>query len=662
MSQTNDQDMPSGITFNDLSLPESLQRVLTEIGYERPSPIQEETIPLLQKGFDLIGQAQTGTGKTAAFALPLLAKIDLKNKKPQALVLAPTRELAIQVAEAFKTYAKYLPGFQVLPVYGGQSMSQQLSQLSRGAHVIVGTPGRVMDHMRRGKLTWGDMHTLVLDEADEMLRMGFLEDVEWILEQTPDNRQIALFSATMPKEIRRVSQRFLNSPKEIKIKTTTATASTITQKYLSVSHHNKMDALTRILEVEETDAVIIFARTKTATVEIADKLNARGYQVAAINGDMQQSAREQTITQLKNGKLDILVATDVAARGLDVQRISHVINYDITQDVESYIHRIGRTGRAGREGVAILFVTPREKRMLFLIEKHTSKTIDRIGLPSIDTINDQRVERFKLKITEKLDSGDLKPYLEILESFQYENNLTGLEIAAAIASLAHDKTPLLLEDLPSPSEDRNPRREREDSGRSFDRGSRENSGRDKKRARKGSEGESRSGKDFSPNAEGLDKFPDIKMERYVMMVGFDSGIKPANVVGAIANEVSVESKYIGHIKIYDNFSTVDLPSSLSKDNLAHLKKVRVCGVPMRLTHAKDFDVEKLAKQDKPTSDKPRSERSRSERPKTSKPRREKSAPIDGETKPRKRVRTESTSVDEAGSKPPRRARTTKKEV
>ena len=305
MSHSEDPTISNDITFNDLGLPENITRVLTDIGYERPSPIQAESIPVLQSGCDLIGQAQTGTGKTAAFALPLLAKIDLSNRKPQALVLAPTRELAIQVAEAFNTYSKYLPGFQVLPVYGGQSMSQQLRQLSRGAHVIVGTPGRVMDHMRRGKLKWDEMHTLVLDEADEMLRMGFLEDVEWILEQTPEDRQIALFSATMPKEIRRVSQRFLNKPQEIKIKTKTATATTITQKYLSVSHHHKLDALTRILEVEDTDAVIIFARTKTATVELADKLSARGYQSAAINGDMQQSAREQTIERLKKGKLDI---------------------------------------------------------------------------------------------------------------------------------------------------------------------------------------------------------------------------------------------------------------------------------------------------------------------------------------------------------------------
>lgn len=588
MSHSEDPTISNDITFNDLGLPENITRVLTDIGYERPSPIQAESIPVLQSGCDLIGQAQTGTGKTAAFALPLLAKIDLSNRKPQALVLAPTRELAIQVAEAFNTYSKYLPGFQVLPVYGGQSMSQQLRQLSRGAHVIVGTPGRVMDHMRRGKLKWDEMHTLVLDEADEMLRMGFLEDVEWILEQTPEDRQIALFSATMPKEIRRVSQRFLNKPQEIKIKTKTATATTITQKYLSVSHHHKLDALTRILEVEDTDAVIIFARTKTATVELADKLSARGYQSAAINGDMQQSAREQTIERLKKGKLDILIATDVAARGLDVQRISHVINYDITQDVESYIHRIGRTGRAGREGVAILFVTPREKRMLYLIEKVTAKKIERIGLPSIDLINDQRIENFKLKITEKIDSGDLKPYLEILESYQYESNHTGLEIAAAIASLAHEKSPLLLEDLPSPREDRRARRDNEERS----------GGRERNRKRKGQEGASRSGEDFSKTAESLAAHPEVDMERFVMMVGFQDGIKPANVVGAIANEVDVESKYIGHIKIYDDFTSVDLPSGMPKESFQHLKKVRVCGIAMNIVKASEFDPEKLSKRNK----------------------------------------------------------------
>ena len=577
------------ITFDDLNLPKEILKVLNELGYEKPSPIQAESIPLLQNGTDIIGQAQTGTGKTAAFALPLLAKIDCNLRQPQALVLAPTRELAIQVAEAINSYAKYMKGLQVVPIYGGQSFPVQLKQLSRGPQIIVGTPGRVMDHMRKGKIKWDNMHTMVLDEADEMLRMGFLEDVEWVLEQTPDDRQIALFSATMPKEIKRVADRFLNKPKHVSIKTKTATAPTIAQSYLSVSHHNKVDALTRILEVEETDAIIIFARTKTATTELAERLNARGYAAAAINGDMQQSAREKTISNLKNGRLDILVATDVAARGLDVQRISHVINYDITQDVESYIHRIGRTGRAGREGKAILFVTPREKRMLFLIEKTTGKKIERIGLPTTDQINDQRVDRFKNKITEKLNSGELAPYLEILESYQLETDITGIQIAAALASLAHDKTPLLVEDLPSPKEQRRERKERGDFDSSNDR----SRGRDRKKHRKGSEGQGRSGKDFSKDAEVLSDYPTIEMRRYVMMVGFEAGIKPGNVVGAIANEIDIESKYIGHIKIYDDFSTVDLPGKLPKDALAHLKKVRICGKPMNLTKADDFSMDKL---------------------------------------------------------------------
>ncbi len=572
-------------TFSQLDLPESVLKVLNQIGYEKPSPIQAQSIPVLQSGADIIGQAQTGTGKTAAFALPLLAKIDVNLKKPQALVLAPTRELAIQVAEAINTYSRYMKGLQVVPIYGGQSFPIQLKQLARGPQIIVGTPGRVMDHMRKGKINWEQMHTLVLDEADEMLRMGFLEDVEWVLEKTPDDRQIALFSATMPKEIKRIAEKFLNKPVEIKIKTKTATATTIEQSFLTVSHHNKLDALTRILEVEETDAIIIFARTKTATTELAERLNARGFTAAAINGDMQQSAREKTIEQLKKQRLDILVATDVAARGLDVARISHVINYDITQDVESYVHRIGRTGRAGREGKAILFVTPREKRMLKLIEKTTGKSIQRIGLPTTEEINDQRVERFKNSITEKIESGELSPYLEILQNYQLETDQAGIQIAAALASLAHDKSPLLVEDLPAAKSHRESRRERdyeENSG-----------GRTRKKPRRGRDGEGRSGKDFPKQAEALEEFPQIEMQRYVIMVGFFAGVKPGNIVGAISNEIDIESKYIGHIKIYDDFTTVDLPGKLPKTALAHLKKVRVCGKPMNLTKADDFDLAKL---------------------------------------------------------------------
>ncbi|MCW8999304.1 MAG: DEAD/DEAH box helicase, partial [Kangiellaceae bacterium] len=563
MTDSQNDNSMSSTTFAQLNLSQDITRVLSELGYEKPSPIQEKSIPVIQNGSDLIGMAQTGTGKTAAFALPLLDKIDLENRAPQVLVLAPTRELAIQVAEAFKAYTKYLDGFQVLPIYGGQSFSIQLKQLKRGPQVVVGTPGRIMDHLRKNKLNLDQLKAMVLDEADEMLRMGFIEDVEWILEQTPEEKQVALFSATMPKEIRRVADKFLVEPQEVKIKSKTSTAITIAQRYIMVSNNQKLDALTRILEVETFDAAIIFVRTKTATAELSDKLNARGYAAAAINGDLQQSAREQTIERLKNGKLDILIATDVAARGLDVQRISHVFNYDITQDVESYVHRIGRTGRAGREGTAILFVTPREKRMLSLIEKVTKKKIDRVGLPSTDSINDQRIEKFKLSIRDKIDSGELQPFLEILEAYQYEHNQSGIEIAAALASLAHENSPLLLEDLPSPREER---RERDKRRR---RDETENYGRERKKKRRGKESESRSGKDFSRKAERLEEFPEMEMERFVVMAGFTDGIKPGNVVGAIANEVEIESKYIGHIKIYDEFSTVDLPSGMPKAAMTH---------------------------------------------------------------------------------------------
>ncbi|HEY9050292.1 MAG TPA: DEAD/DEAH box helicase, partial [Gammaproteobacteria bacterium] len=378
------------VTFDQLGLSDSILQSLNNIGYENPSAIQAQTIPLLLAGRDVLGQAQTGTGKTAAFALPLLSNIDITQKDPQILVLAPTRELAIQVAEAFQKYAAHIKGFHVLPIYGGQEYRGQIRSLERGVHVVVGTPGRVMDHMRRGTLKLKSLTCLVLDEADEMLRMGFIDDVEWILEQTPPKRQIALFSATMPDAVRRIANQHLNEPEHVTIKLKTTTADTIRQRYWPVSGLHKLDALTRILEAEEFDAMIIFVRTKIATTELAEKLEARGYAAAALNGDIQQNQRERTIEHLKNGKLDILIATDVAARGLDVERISHVVNYDIPNDTESYVHRIGRTGRAGRKGDAILFVAPREKRLLHAIEKATRQKIEMMELPSTEDINDQR--------------------------------------------------------------------------------------------------------------------------------------------------------------------------------------------------------------------------------------------------------------------------------
>ncbi|MFB3091477.1 MAG: DEAD/DEAH box helicase, partial [Gammaproteobacteria bacterium] len=387
------------ISFDDLNLSAPLMKALKDVGYESPSPIQAKTIPLVMAGKDLVGQAQTGTGKTAAFALPLLSRVNLKKKSPQVLVLAPTRELAIQVAEAFQTYAKHMKGFHVLPIYGGQDYSTQLRPLKRGVHVVVGTPGRVMDHMRRGTLKLDALDCLVLDEADEMLRMGFIEDVEWILEQIPEKRQIVLFSATMPTQIRNIAKKYLQDPEQVTIKNKTATVETTHQRYWMVSGAHKLDALTRILEAENHDAVLIFVRTRITTVELAEKLQARGYAAVALNGDLQQKQRERTLTQLKSGKLDILVATDVAARGLDVDRISHVINYDIPNDTEAYIHRIGRTGRAGRTGEAILFVTPREKHWLHRIERATRQKIEMMELPSTEMINDKRVARFKQNIT-----------------------------------------------------------------------------------------------------------------------------------------------------------------------------------------------------------------------------------------------------------------------
>ena len=443
--------------FSALGLPEPLLRALTDVGYETPSPIQAATIPPLLEGRDVLGQAQTGTGKTAAFALPILARIDAGSSAPQALVLAPTRELAIQVAEAFQRYATHLPGFRVLPIYGGQSYGPQLAGLKRGAHVVVGTPGRIIDHLERGSLDLSRLATLVLDEADEMLRMGFIDDVETVLKKTPETRQIALFSATMPPPIRRIAREHLREPVEIAIKAKTTTAANIRQRYWYVSGLHKLDALTRILEVEPFEAMIVFARTKQMTEELAAKLQARGFDAAAINGDIVQAQRERLIQQLKDGKLDILVATDVAARGLDVERISHVLNYDIPTDTEAYVHRIGRTGRAGRSGEAILFVAPREKRMLQAIERATRQPIAEMQLPSVDAVNDQRIARFQQRIADALGSDDLGTFRQLIERFEQERNVPAIEIAAALARLAQGDKPLLLEPPAHPERARSER-------------------------------------------------------------------------------------------------------------------------------------------------------------------------------------------------------------
>jgi ATP-dependent RNA helicase DeaD len=565
-------------SFEQMALTKPLLKSLIDVGYETPTPIQAQTIPLLLEGRDVLGQAQTGTGKTAAFALPILSRLDLKQKDPQVLVLAPTRELAIQVAEAFQTYAAHIKGFHVLPVYGGQDYSGQIRALKRGVHVVVGTPGRVMDHMRRGTLRLNQLSTLVLDEADEMLRMGFIDDVEWILEQIPIERQIALFSATMPTQIRRIASKYLNDPVQVTVKMKTATAESIRQRFWPVSGMHKLDALTRILEAETFDAMLIFVRTRILTVDLAEKLSARGFSATALNGDIAQKTRERTIERLKKGKLDILVATDVAARGLDVDRISHVVNYDIPHDTESYIHRIGRTGRAGREGDAILFVAPREKRMLAAIERATNKKIEMMELPSTQLINDRRIEQFKQSISETIANEDLSQYTKLLEKFEAENEFPMLGIAAALAKLAQGGTPLLLENKPMRKTEKF---KREDEG-----GSRGRSRSMPPTGDRSSRGESRSRPptgDRSSRPARADSPPEKGMERFRLEVGHNHDVMPGNIVGAIANEAGLDAQHIGRINIHDDHSTVDLPDDMPDEIFKDLKNVWVSGQTLKIS-------------------------------------------------------------------------------
>ncbi|WP_133498810.1 DEAD/DEAH box helicase [Cognatilysobacter terrigena] len=685
------ENEPSALTFNDLALGAPLLRALADVGYETPSPIQAATIPPLLEGRDVIGQAQTGTGKTAAFALPVLARIDPAKIKPQALVLAPTRELAIQVAEAFQKYAHYLPQFNVLPIYGGQGYGPQLAALRRGVQVIVGTPGRVIDHLNRGSLDLSELSVVVLDEADEMLRMGFIDDVEAVMKATPATRQVALFSATMPPPIRRIAQTYLKDPVEIAIKATTTTAANIRQRYVPVSQHHKLDAITRVLEAESFDAMIVFARTKIATEELADKLAARGIAAAALNGDIQQAQREKIVQQLKDGRVDVLVATDVAARGLDVDRITHVLNYDIPYDTESYVHRIGRTGRAGRTGEAILFVTPRERGMLRAIERATRQPIEPMEPPSIESVNARRVDKFMERISDALESAELPMYRDLIERFENERNVPAVEIAAALAHLLQGESPLLMPTGHDPlldaqrrdrmdreRQDRGPRQERpqrDDRGgrpARFDRGDRpqprqdrdgkpypdrfadrgERPARDARpprddagdraygrapraeqsdqapRIERGPMGDDarpqrferddsrprheprdqdrppRTGSDFesrgprfdrerprneaerafddAPRRERPQRGPEAGMETFRVEVGHVHGVKPGNLVGAIANEADLESRFIGRIDIRDHFTLIDLPEGMPRETMEHLKRVRVAGQQLKL--------------------------------------------------------------------------------
>ncbi|MDN5937100.1 MAG: DEAD/DEAH box helicase [Salinisphaera sp.] len=557
----------SGPRFTELGLPEPLLRALADVGYESPSPIQAATIPPLLAGRDLLGQAQTGTGKTAAFALPILARIDPAQGKPQALVLAPTRELAIQVAEAFQRYAAQLSGFHVLPIYGGQGYGPQLGALKRGVQVVVGTPGRVIDHLKRGSLDLSQLRHLVLDEADEMLRMGFIDDVETVLKKTPQDRQIALFSATMPTRIRRIAQTYLRDQVEIAIKSATTTAANIRQRYWMVSGVNKLDALTRILEAEPFDAMLVFARTKLGVQELAEKLAARGQSAAAIHGDVEQKTRERIVQSLKSGRTDILVATDVAARGLDVSRISHVLNYDIPHDTESYVHRIGRTGRAGRKGEAIVFVAPRERGMLGAIERATRQKLEPMQLPSVEAVNERRVARFLGRIGTALESGDLSLFRNLVERYEREHNVPAVEIAAALAQLLQGKTPLLLE--PPPERSR------------------------------------RKDKASAPRPPRSAAQANLGMETFCIAVGHAHGVQPGNIVGAIANEAGVDSKHIGRIDIRDDHSLVDLPAGMPRELFQHLKTVRVAGQALRIQRIQRTGAVEAASAAKPKKRKPR---------------------------------------------------------
>jgi len=526
--------------FDEMNLSPAVFSALQNVGYDTPTPIQALTIPHLAQGKDMIGQARTGTGKTAAFALPLLSRIDLDNKRPQVLVLTPTRELAIQVADSFKTYGSKLKGLNVLSVYGGQSYGVQLKQLKRGVHVVVGvvvgTPGRLMDHMRKKTVSFADLFCVVIDEADEMLHMGFIDDVEWILDRTPKESQTALFSATMPRPIRKIAQKYLTTPKEIIVKPDTIEQKTINQQYWMVKGVKKAYALTRILEAASFDGVIVFVKTKAATLDVAKMLENKGFKAEALNGDLAQNARERTVNRLKNGHIDILVATDVAARGLDVDRISHVINYDMPSKVDPYTHRIGRTGRAGRTGEAILFVNRNERWMLRVIEKATKQKIREIPLPSNKAINKKRVADFKMSITQTLASEDLSAFTTLIEEVAKDQDIPVIQVAAALAKLSHGNTPFF---IPAKKDEKKTKIETDPP----------------KVAR------------IIPIEKG--------MERYRIEVGRRHGVRPRNIVGAISNESGLDSKHIGNIDINPEFSFIDLPYGMPKDIFRLLEKTRV---------------------------------------------------------------------------------------
>ena len=614
--------------FLSLGISAPVLKAVQNLGYEQPSPIQAQSIPILLSGKNLLGTAQTGTGKTAAFALPLLSNIDEKQKTPQILVLTPTRELAIQVAEAFQSYAKHIKGFHVLPIYGGADIGGQLRSLKRGAQVVVGTPGRMLDHLKRKSLNLSQVKSLVLDEADEMLRMGFIDDVEAILSKTPDESQRALFSATMPAAIKRVADKYLGDAQQVRIKNKTQTVERIKQQYITVKAHQKMDALTRVLEVEKFDGMIIFVRTKSSTVDISDRLQARGFSSAALNGDLSQAIRERTIGKLKRGQVDVVVATDVAARGLDVERISHVINFDIPYDNESYVHRIGRTGRAGREGNAILFITPKETRLLRSIEKTTKSTIAPLTMPSNAQVSDQRIQQFTEQLSKTLETPRLDKFREMIVKYVEENDLDMADVAAALTYENQKERPLFpkLDNIVAPRQDNSGR----DKGRGRDN---DNKNRDsKRRDRKDRDNFSKDSNSRAsrPKSERVIRDEDgneVPMLTYRLEVGKNDSVEPSNIVGAIANEADISSQYIGQIILHDEYSTVDLPDGMPDDVFKTLKKARV------RSKALNISIENAGGNSAPSSRSPRPKKG----PKKSKP-----SSKDGSSK-RKSTRTDGSA-------------------
>ena len=545
------------MTFKDLGLPEFILNAVADLGFETPSPIQQICIPHLLEGRDVLGMAQTGSGKTAAFSLPILAKIDPTEKHPQLLVMAPTRELAIQVADACEQFVKYAKGINIVTLYGGQRYDIQLRALKQGAQVVVGTPGRILDHLRRGTLSLAELKAIVLDEADEMLRMGFIDDVETVMAELPEHHQTALFSATMPEPIRRITKRFMKDPQEVKIKATQQSAPDIAQSCWYVHGFRKNDALLRFLEVEDFDAAIIFTRTKTGTLDVTELLEKHGFRAAALNGDMTQQLREQTLDRLRSGSLDIVVATDVAARGIDIERISLVVNYDIPLDAESYVHRIGRTGRAGRSGRALLFVEPRERRLLRNVEHLIKKNIEEVELPNHEVLQACRRKKFKDKITAQLEHHDLDLYRELLEDM-FTADQSQEDIAAAMMMLLQGKQKLILP--PDPVVDKKARRDRNERG---DR--RENPRSAERRGERKGYG--------NPQP----------MDLYRIEVGRGDGVEVRHIVGAIANEGDINSRYIGHIKLYDDYSTIELPQGMPKELLQQFAKTRVLNKQMRMS-------------------------------------------------------------------------------